>query len=280
MTALAQIVRTLPVLAVTLVLLGGLEHFRPLRPAKFFYPGFWTNLGWSFVTALVPLFVLGPPAALVAWGVHAILPASLTGAAASLPLWARMAGAVVIGELGFYWAHRWSHEWPWLWRFHAVHHSAEHMSFLVNGRAHPVDMVFTRLCGLVLLYATGFASPIGPNPGLIPAVVLIAGSLWNYVIHANIRWRLGPVETLLASPAFHHWHHSRNDHIDHNYAALLPVFDRMFGTLYLPREWPQAYGTDTPMPDGLIGQLLEPFAPVGDRVSAFPAAPAPPPSSP
>ena len=66
-----------------------------------------------------------------------------------------MLAAVVVGEIGFYWGHRWSHETGWLWRFHAVHHSATHVNFLVNSRAHPVDIVFTRACGLVLPYATG-----------------------------------------------------------------------------------------------------------------------------
>jgi sterol desaturase/sphingolipid hydroxylase (fatty acid hydroxylase superfamily) len=37
--------------------------------------------------------------------------------------------------------------------------------------------------------------------------------------------------------------------------------DRIFGTFYLPKSWPEAYGTATPMPDDLVGQLLEPFAP-------------------
>ncbi len=66
---------------------------------------------------------------------------------------------------------------------------------------------------------------------------------------------------MLSSPAFHHWHHTRDDHRDHNYSAMLPVMDRVFGTFYLPREWPAAYGTDTPVPEGLIGQLLDPLAP-------------------
>lgn len=52
--------------------------------------------------------------------------------------------AIVVGEVGAYWGHRWSHEIPWLWRFHAIHHSAEEMDWLVNTRAHPLDMFFGR----------------------------------------------------------------------------------------------------------------------------------------
>ncbi len=263
-----QATRTLVTLALIVLLFAPLEYVFAVRPARFFYAGFWTNLGWCLVSSLVPLLVLGPPAALLAWAVHAALPDAVTQGPSQLPLWARMTGAMVIGEIGFYWGHRWSHEWPWLWRFHAVHHSAEHLSVLVNGRAHPVDLVFTRLCGLALLYATGFAAPVGDNPALVPSLVLLAGSLWSYFIHANLRWRLGPVEWLLSTPAFHHWHHSRDDHVDHNYASMLPFVDRLFGTHYLPRHWPAAYGTATPVPDGIVGQLLDPFAPVASRREA------------
>jgi len=130
----------------------------------------------------------------------------------------------------------------------------------VNTRTHPVDSIFTRLCGLGLLYATGLASPVGADPTLVPALVLFVGSLWSYFIHANIRVRLGPLEDLLSSPAFHHWHHTRDDHVDRNYASMLPIYDRLFGTFYLPKHWPAEYGTDTPMPGDLLGQLIEPFA--------------------
>jgi sterol desaturase/sphingolipid hydroxylase (fatty acid hydroxylase superfamily) len=47
---------------------------------------------------------------------------------------------------------------------------------------------------------------------------------------------------------------------------MLPFVDRVFGTFYLPREWPAAYGTDTPMPETLGGQLLEPFGPPAKAV--------------
>ena len=257
-------------LVILTALFAPLEHFFSVRPSKFFYRGWSTNLGWYFIGSLVPAFLLGPPSALIAAGIHAILPETITGAAANLPMWARMIAAMVVGEVGFYWGHRWTHELPFLWRFHAIHHSATQMSYLVNNRAHPVDAVFTRLCGLVLLYATGLASTVGQDPGLVPLLVLFVGTMWSYFIHANLRWRLGPFEEVLATPAFHHWHHTRNDHRDHNYSAMLPFMDRVFGTFYLPREWPAEYGTDTVVPDTLTEQLLAPFMPqnkVGARAA-------------
>jgi sterol desaturase/sphingolipid hydroxylase (fatty acid hydroxylase superfamily) len=199
--------------------------------------------------------------AAMAWAARSLLPMGFTGAVASLPLGARMVLAMIVGEVGFYWGHRWSHESPLLWRFHAIHHSATHVGFLVNTRAHPVDMVFTRLCGMVLLYATGLTGLTGPHPTLIPALVLFVGSMWSFFIHANLRWRLGPLEEILATPAFHHWHHTLEDRKDHNYASMLPVMDRVFGTFYLPKAWPAAYGTSTYLPEGVAGQFIEPFAP-------------------
>ena len=55
--------------------------------------------------------------------------------------------------------------------------------------------------------------------------MIALGIVWGFFIHANLRWRLGPLEWLVATPAFHHWHHSRNDHINRNYASTLPLLD-------------------------------------------------------
>jgi sterol desaturase/sphingolipid hydroxylase (fatty acid hydroxylase superfamily) len=260
---LVQIVRSTLLLALMLAVFAPLEQLFAVRKAPLLHKGWTVDLGWYFVTSLAAIGVLGPPTALIAWAAHLWLPQAVTDAVGALPLWARAVLALVVGEIGFYWGHRLSHEIPFLWRFHAVHHSATHVTFLVNTRSHPVDIVVSRILGLVLLYATGLANPLGPHPALIPALVLFVGSFWSFFIHANLRVRLGPLEQVLTSPAYHHWHHTYEDHKDRNYASMLPVIDRVFGTFYLPRHWPEAYGTSTPMPATLGEQLLEPFAPTG-----------------
>lgn len=64
---------------------------------------------------------------------------------------------------------------------------------------------------------------------------------------------------MLASPAFHRWHHSAQDEgRDVNFAGLLPVFDLVFGTFHLPPgRFPSQTGA--PMPEGFFAQLAHPF---------------------
>ena len=241
-----------------------LERMWGLRPQRVFRKAFGTDLIYYFLSGLLPNLLLVIPLTLVAGAVHRVAPSQLYSSVAAMPLWIRLAAAMLVGELGAYWAHRWSHEIPFLWRFHAIHHSAEEIDWLVNVRAHPVDLVFTRLCSFVPMYVLGLAQPMGNRLDLVPILVALIGTLWGFFIHANLSWRFGSLEWLVSSPAFHHWHHTNDgpDRINKNYAAMLPWVDKCFGTLYLPRrEWPVKYGIDGPMAPGLTGQLLQPLMP-------------------
>lgn len=269
MNSLQAILSHLPGLAVDVLRLGiwllvltmlfvPLERFFGQRHAGRSKVELAGDLGFYFLSSLLPAVLLAAPLALVAVAGQRLMPDAVPTTLGALPLWVKVALGLLIGEVGTYWGHRLSHEIPWLWRFHAVHHSTSHMYFLANTRTHPVDMVVTRLFGMTPLYLLGLAGP-GAAGSAAPVALLLVGTVWGFFIHANLRWRFGPLEWLVATPAFHHWHHSKSDHINRNYASTLPVLDRVFGTHYLPREWPAAVGIEAPMPVSLGGQLLAPL---------------------
>ena len=221
-----------------------LERLFALHPADWWRRGTAADLGFFLLNSLLPGAVLALPLAFVARAAHAIVPSPIQDWLEHAPFAGRLALALLVGEIGFYWGHRWSHEIPLLWRFHAVHHRPAHLDWLVNTRAHPVDQVFTRLCGLLPLYALSLGSPVAAD-SVVPALVVVLGTAWGFLIHANLRWRLGPLEAVIASPAFHHWHHTLTGPINRNYASMLPWLDRAFGTFHLPAaEWPARYGVE------------------------------------
>lgn len=237
-----EVLRLTAWLALLAAVFVPLERLFTLNTQAMLRKSILADLGYYFLNSLLPGFILGLPLGLLAAWVHGTVP-GVVGAMEALPLWARLCLGLLVGELGAYWGHRLSHVIPFLWNFHVVHHDAEHMDWLVNTRSHPVDMVFTRLCTLAPLYAIGLANPTDVQDGVVPALVLVFGTVWGFFIHANVRWRMGPLEHLIASPAFHHWHHTKEGPINRNFSSTLPWLDRLFGTYHLPREqWPDAYG--------------------------------------
>ena len=272
LTLAVDVIRLCAWLVLLAVVFVPLERLFAVRRERIFRAGMATDLIWYFVSSLIPGLILGLPMALVAIAVHRVVPGQVQAYSAGLSLPLRIAASLVVGEIGFYWGHRWSHEIPFLWKFHALHHSAEHLDWLVNTRAHPVDMVFGKFVGLVPLYVLGLASPLSGKLDIVPLVVVLVGTFWGFFIHANVKWRFGWLENIVATPAFHHWHHTRRDHVDRNYASMLPFVDRLFGSYYVPREWPADYGTDHPVPARFHQQVLDPL------VSAPLRAPAPAPS--
>ena len=247
-------------LIVLLAVFVPLERLFALHPRKVFRKSFASDLGYYFLTSLTPKLLLLYPLVLVGWLAHRIVPSGITAYTAALPIWARLIASIVIAEFGFYWGHRWSHEIPFLWRFHAIHHSAEDMDWLVSARAHPVDIVFTRLCGLIPLYILGLLQPLARSADVVTSLVLVLAGMWGFFIHSNVRWGLGPLKWLIATPAFHHWHHTYDGPIDKNFSPMLPWVDRIWGTHHMPKaQWPARYGTAHPVASTMSAQLVDPF---------------------
>ena len=242
------------------VILIPIEKFFALRAQKTLREGFAGDIGYYYLTSLLPNRVLAIPLGLLAVALARFTPPW----SFSLPVWLRVALSLVVAEIGFYWGHRWSHQFSWLWRFHSIHHSAREMDWLVNTHAHPVDLIFTRMCGYVPLYLLGLAHGARRSVDWIPLAIALVSNMWGYFIHSNIRTGLGWLEHVIATPAFHHWHHDNiADGRRHtNYAPLFPWIDRLFGTLQCGRtRWPAEYGISEPVPSSLPEQLIRPFLP-------------------
>jgi sterol desaturase/sphingolipid hydroxylase (fatty acid hydroxylase superfamily) len=237
-----------------------LERLASVRPQRVLRREFATDLVWYFVNGLVAGLILGVPVAALATWSRKLMPSGFLEWTGNLPIWVRVVAGFVVGDLGYYLYHRICHHVPWLWRFHAVHHSAQDMDFLVNTRAHPLDLVAGRLAGLVPLYLLGLAGPVGAKGTWVPIIIGLFGNFWGFFIHSNLRVRLGPIEWLLSTPSFHHWHHTQRGPINRNFAAMVPGLDRLFGTHHNPPgQWPDSYGIEESMPDDVGGQLLDPF---------------------
>jgi len=170
------------------------------------------------------------------------------------PLWAQALVAIAAGDLGIYVIHRLQHIVPWLWRFHAVHHSAEEMDWLVALRFHPFDLLLSRVASLAPLVALDL------TPAAIGICIAVFG--WqSWLVHANVRVRYGPLGWAFVSPQFHHWHHAaERDAYDTNFASLLACWDVLFGTARVPgsRE-PERYGASEPVPAGYVARFYYPF---------------------
>jgi len=243
-------------LLVLMIVFVPLEKHSALHPQKLFRKAFLTDVAYCFLSGLLPKLLLVPPLAIVAWVVTFSSSRRVHSQVAALPLWIRFPAAMIVGEIGFYWGHRWSHEF----RSYALPCDPSQrrgMDWLVNTRAHPVDLVFTRLCGLIPIYVLGLSQPTASECGLVSVLVILTGTFWCFFIHANLKWRFGPLAWLVATPSFHHWHHTYEEPRNKNYAPILPWIDAIFGTYHMPRtEWPSKYGIDAALPCAMVAQVL------------------------
>ncbi|MEZ4278717.1 MAG: sterol desaturase family protein [Myxococcota bacterium] len=188
---------------------------------------------------------------LFGWAVHDGLQTLVR--AQPLPL--QIVEVLFVADLTQYAGHRLMHETPWLWRFHAVHHCPEEMDWLAGSRMHFAEVLLIRSLVITPIYLMGFAE------AAVNAYVVWVG-IQSVLIHSNVRIRFGWLEHVFVTPHFHHWHHAADaEAIDRNYAASLPILDRLFGTYASPRDrWPERYGVvGKPLPQGFFGQLLYPF---------------------
>jgi len=248
--------------AVLLVVFRGLERLRPReKRMPMLRRGLATDLAYwltspfvnHYVVGLVVLVVVAAFAQLAYGQIQKEQIMAGFGPLSRLPPLVQALAMLVLADFVGYWMHRLFHGRR-LWPFHAVHHSSETLDWLSSVRGHPVNELVSRIATTLPLLALGFA----PSAALWVAPVF---ALFGVLLHANLDWDFGRLRSVIASPVFHRWHHATDPEArNKNFAGLFPVWDILFGTYYMPRNrLPGSFGTDSPVPKGIIGQLAFPF---------------------
>ena len=144
-----------------------------------------------------------------------------------------------VDDLAYYIFHRVSHETRLFWNFHVVHHSSEQYNLSVAVR----QSWFSGLLNWI------FYAPI-MLLGFAPWMFLIIHGLnliYQFWIHTKHIKTLGPLEWVLNTPSHHRVHHGvNNPYLDKNYAGVLIIWDRMFGSFVKETETPR-YGIIKPL---------------------------------
>jgi len=148
--------------------------------------------------------------------------------------------ALVAYDFSYYWFHRISHEVNLFWAAHVVHHQSEDYN-LGTALRQSGSGLFGFIFYLPWLYI-----------GIPPEILFASGALnlvYQFWVHTQHVYRIGPLEYIMVTPSNHRVHHAQNKiYIDRNYGGIFCIWDRMFGTFQpeLPGE-PCIYGIRKPL---------------------------------
>ncbi len=146
----------------------------------------------------------------------------------------------VLWDLCYYWEHRMAHEISLFWGGHVVHHQSEDFNLSVALRQTSTGFI----------WGLPFYLPLALM-GFHPVHFVLAGGfnlLYQFWIHTEHigklpRW----FEFVFNTPSHHRVHHGRDPkYIDKNYAGVLIIWDRLFGTFKEEEERPH-YGITKPL---------------------------------
>lgn len=138
--------------------------------------------------------------------------------------WPVMLACFFAEDLAYYWFHRIAHERRWFWASHVVHHSSQHYNLTTALRQTWTGVLgFSFIFWLPLVYI-----------GFPPAMLFMFSAIslvYQFWIHTEAIDRMGPFEWVMNTPSHHRVHHAINArYLDANYAGVLIIWDRLFGS--------------------------------------------------
>ncbi|MFE9654976.1 sterol desaturase family protein [Micromonospora sp. NPDC006431] len=137
-------------------------------------------------------------------------------------------------DLAYYWFHRGHHEVRVFWASHVVHHSSVYFNLSTALRQSWTPMT-----------SLPFWLPLALL-GIPPWMIFLQQSislLYQFFLHTErINVLPRPIELVFNTPSHHRVHHGANaEYLDRNYAGILIVWDRLFGT-FEPERAAVRYG--------------------------------------
>ncbi|WP_082035800.1 sterol desaturase family protein [Pedobacter lusitanus] len=175
----------------------------------------------------------------------------------------------IADDLTQYWYHRLHHEVPWLWRFHRTHHSAPYMGMAMASRQNAIyTLFFSQTYVTTILVYLGLGAPRIVVGAIKSTITTLAHSsipwdkpFYKYKILHPVAWVL---ERLISTPATHHAHHAAttDDGVGYykgNFGNMFFLWDIIFGTAHLSRQYPAVYGISHYEEDPWYAQLLWPI---------------------
>lgn len=130
--------------------------------------------------------------------------------------------AIIGDDFTFYWHHRWSHEIRILWAGHVVHHSSRFFNYSTGLRNGWTVLLYKHFWWI-------WMPAIGFEPAMVTAALVI-NSVYQFSLHTQHIRRWLP-DIIFITPALHEIHHASNvRYLDKNYAGMLIIWDRLFGT--------------------------------------------------
>jgi sterol desaturase/sphingolipid hydroxylase (fatty acid hydroxylase superfamily) len=220
-----------------LMLLFLLERLRPAAPeslrlprppdeGRFGWRRLSRNLALWLGNSVLSVLVILPVTAFAASISPVTRPEWLTG-------WLGLFADLLVLDLAIYWWHRANHLVPFLWRFHEVHHLDERLDTTSALRFHFGEVLLSAIVRALVILALG----IPLSSILVFEALVLVSTLFH---HANIS--LPPaferaLARVIVTPSIH-WvhHHAIRRDTDSNYATILSVWDRLFGTRSLSRR--------------------------------------------
>lgn len=195
------------------------------------------SLLMGFGSTLAGLLTAGLVAAATLWVYQHRLFSIPMGAA-----WAWLA-IFLAEDLTYYWFHRLSHERRLWWAAHVNHHSSQHYNLSTALRQ-------TWTGGLAGTWALWLPLAFLGFPPAMIAIEKGISLVYQFWIHTEAIDRLpAPIEAVFNTPSHHRVHHARNPrYLDKNYAGILIIWDRLFGTFEPER-------TDEPCRYGIVKNL-------------------------